>query len=87
MIKEQEEDRISKGLLGTAANAYEPSYATLSSPYNTQATRDVSAGKSGIVGNTKAGDKVYNPNTAVRKKISQKIKKRYKSFVKEQKRG
>jgi hypothetical protein len=86
MIKEQEDDRISKGLLETAANAYEPSYATLSSPYNTQATREVAAGKSGIVGNTKAGDKVYNPDTAVRKKISQKIKQRHKRFIKEQKR-
>lgn len=78
-----EDNRITRGILATAANPYESSYATLSNPYNTQATRDVAAGKSGIVGNTKAGDKVYNPNTKVRNKIGDRLKKRHKELQKE----
>ncbi len=74
--------RMTRGVLETMANAYEPSYLTTSSPFNTQATRDVAAGKSGIVGNAKAGDKVYNPKTKVRTKIQQKLDKRNKDFKK-----
>jgi hypothetical protein len=73
-------EQISKGLLNTAVNAYEPSHSTLSNPYNTQATRDVGAGKSGIVGNAKAGDKVYNPKTTLRSKLAQKLKKKFKEL-------
>ena len=85
--KEREDDRPTAGLLASAANAYEPSHSTLSSPYNTQAMRDVSGGKSGIVGNVKAGDKVYNPETPIRNKIAQKLEKRHKQMAKERKLG
>jgi hypothetical protein len=82
-MKEKDDDRISEGILSTAANPYEASNNTLGDPFNTQATRDVSAGKSGLVGNAKAGDKVYNPDTSIRKKIGEKLKKRHKRFQKE----
>lgn len=74
--------RTTRGILESLTNAYEPSHSTLSSPYNTQATRDVCAGKSGLIGNAKAGDKVYDPNSKVRKAISKKMAARNKTFKK-----
>jgi hypothetical protein len=78
----KEETRISKGLISTQANAYEPSHFTTSNPLNTQSTRDVAGGKSGVIGNSKAGDKVYNPDTSVRKKIVKKLAARRKEMMK-----
>jgi hypothetical protein len=78
----KEETRVSKGLIATQANAYEPSNFTKSNPFNTQATRDVASGKSGVIGNAKAGDKVYNPNTKVRTKITKKLAERKKAMEK-----
>jgi hypothetical protein len=78
----KEETRISKGLIATQANAYEASNFTTTNPFNTQATRDVASGKSGVVGNSKAGDKVYNPNTKIRNKITKKLEARRKAIEK-----
>jgi hypothetical protein len=55
------------------ANPYEASAGTIDAPYNTAATRAVSAGESGDIGNKKAGDKVYNPKTTIRNKIQQRM--------------
>jgi hypothetical protein len=76
---------MTKGDLNTLANPYEAGLFTKQNPFNTQATRDVAAGKSGIVGNTKAGDKVYNPKTPVRTKVGAKLKARRKEMLKERK--
>ena len=86
-MADEQEARTTKGILESAANAYEPSFHTISNPFNTQATRDVAQGKPGIIGNAKAGDKVYNPNTKVRNAITQRLEKRFKSFKKESKSG
>jgi hypothetical protein len=72
--------RVTKGLIDTQANAYEPSYFTKSNPFNTQATRDVAGGKKGVIGNARAGDKVYNPKTKVRSKIAKKLAERRKAM-------
>jgi len=77
----KEETRISQGLISTQANAYEASHFTKSNPFNTQSTRDVASGKSGVIGNAKAGDKVYNPDTAIRKKIVKKLAERRKEMI------
>ena len=55
------------------ANPYEPSHKTISEPFNTQATRDVIQGKSGVVGDTNAGDAVYNPNTKTKQKVKNQL--------------
>ena len=76
----KEDTRVTQGLISTQANAYEPSHFTTSNPFNTQSTRDVAGGKKGIVGNAKAGDKVYNPKTKVRTKIAKKLAERKKAM-------
>jgi hypothetical protein len=85
--KETEGDNMTKGEQATMANAYEPSHATTANPYNTQAMRDVSSGKSGDVGNAKAGDKVYNPKSNTRKSVQTAVEKRRKATQANQRAG
>jgi hypothetical protein len=67
------EPQPTKAEASIIANPYEASQSTIAAPYNTAATRANSAGQSGIIGNTKAGDKVYNPKTAVREKVQKRM--------------
>jgi hypothetical protein len=67
------EQQPTKAEASIIANPYEASHSTIEAPYNTAATRAVSGGQSGIIGNTKAGDKVYNPKTTIRNKIQQRM--------------
>jgi hypothetical protein len=85
--EQQKGNDMTKGEQASLANAYEPSHATSSNPYNTQATRDVSAGKSGDIGNAKAGDKVYNPKSNTRKSVQTAVEKRRKATQANQRAG
>jgi hypothetical protein len=63
------------------ANAYEPGLIATQNPYNTQATRDVAEGKSGVVGNVKAGESVYNPKSKTRTAVDKAVNTRRKAQI------
>ena len=76
---------MTKGELDTAANAYTPGLFTKGNPFNTQAVRDVANGKSGVVGNSKGGDAVYNPKSKTRVAVERSVAKRRKEQAKQEK--
>ena len=91
-MKKKKEDQVrervshyNKGELETHANAYTPGLFTSGNAFNTQATRDVANGKSGTIGNTKAGDAVYNPKSKARLAVEKAVSKRIKHQAKQAK--
>ncbi len=70
------DDKMTKGEAASMANEYEPSLFTTQNSFNTQATRDVASRKSGVVGNARAGNAVYNPKSNTRTAVSKLIKSR-----------
>lgn len=67
---------MNKAEASSMANAYEPGLFTTGNAFNTQATRDVGGGTSGLIGNEKAGNAVYNPKSNTRTAVSKLIKSR-----------